>query len=338
MINIIFTKTNEEKNSEKEEKMMLCLKDNRDNKFNNINNIMEKNIILDINNDNEDELNQNDFTVSVCPFTEELCDQVINNALWVIEDNTFYDKGKLNIKPLNIDENFRLRNALTGFYLGIRQKGKTNIIISKIFSDTEKHEYEFFLVDSKSIIENLFFPYNFKFFHPLITDESEYVINDGKYILKGIFQNMNKNEEFEKEVNKEKFYYIDVEKYYLSISLTIDYKTPPTNIKGSIMKNSLMLSQKKLKGNILTIKNEEDDFIFNVKQIDVFKGSQVIYIQKIILKMERDLKNKSINVNSVNERILFIFNDSKKSIKTILFIGKETDKNQSRIMRTFQPF
>ena len=326
LINIIFTKKKEEKNSEKEERMMLCLKDNRDNKFFNKdkNNIFENNNILDINNDNEDELNQNDFIVSVCPYTEELCDQVINNALWVVEDNTFYDKGLINIKPLNIEDNFRLRNALTGFYLDIRQKAKANILISKIYLNSEKYEYEFSLVDNKSIIENLFFPFNFKFFHPLINDENEYVVNGGKYILKGIFQNINKNEVFEKEVDQKKFYYIDVEKYYLSISLSFDYKIPPSNIKRSIMKNSLVISQKKLKGNILIIKNAEDDFLFSVKQIDVFKGSQVIYIQKIILKMEHDLKNNNININSVNEKILFL----KEYLINIDFSFK--DKNQEK--------
>ena len=225
-------------------------------------------------------LNRNDFIVSVCPYTEELCEQVINYALWVIEDNTFYDKGGINIKPINIEDNFRLRNALTGFYLDINQKSKSklkaNIIISKIYLDSEKYEYEFNLVD---------------------------VVNNGKYILKGIFQNMDKNEVYEKEVNKNKFYYVDVEKYYLSISLTYDCKNSPTKIKGSLMKSSLLLSQKKLKEKILTIKNAEDDFLFSVKQIDVFKGSQVIYIQKIILKMEHDLKNNNININLVNEKI-----------------------------------
>ena len=330
LINIIFTKKKEEKNSEKEERMMLCLKDIRDNKFLNKckNNNMEKNNILDINNDNEDELNRNDFIVSVCPYTEELCEQVINYALWVIEDNTFYDKGGINIKPINIEDNFRLRNALTGFYLDINQKSKSklkaNIIISKIYLDSEKYEYEFNLVDSKSIMENLFFPYNFKFFLPLINDDNEYVVNNGKYILKGIFQNMDKNEVYEKEVNKNKFYYVDVEKYYLSISLTYDCKNSPTKIKGSLMKSSLLLSQKKLKEKILTIKNAEDDFLFSVKQIDVFKGSQVIYIQKIILKMEHDLKNNNININLVNEKILFL----KEYLINIDFSFK--DKNQEK--------
>ena len=89
----------------------------------------------DENKEKSDEININNYEVSTCIYTNELCDQVINNALWVIEDNLFYHKGGLNIKPVNIEESFRLRNALTGFYLDIKSKSINlinNILISKI--------------------------------------------------------------------------------------------------------------------------------------------------------------------------------------------------------------
>ena len=303
LLNIIFTK----KSIDKEEKMMLCLKDKREDKLfiktNNKNNLRAK---VDAGKDNNYELNKNNYEVSACLYTNELCDQVIHNALWIIEGNLFYHKGCLNIKPVNIEENFRLRNALTGFYLDIKPKNTTimnNILISKIYVESEKYEFQFNLIDGESIYEKLFFPYNFKLFHYIISDENTHVVNEGKYILKGIFQNMDKKHVFEREVDKEKFFYVNPDKYYLPISLYI--KTGVPNIKTSLLKSSLFLSTKFKKSTFLAIKNE-DDFIFNIKQIDTLDGSQVIYIYKIILQLENDLKNNNINFNSLNERVIFL--------------------------------
>ena len=53
------------------------------------------------------------------------------------------------------------------------------------------------------------------------------------------------------------------------------------------------------------IKNE-DDFVFNINKIDILKGNEVIFIQKIILKLEKDLKNQIININVLNDWIAFL--------------------------------
>ena len=302
LLNITFTK----KYLEKEEKMMLCLKEKDHKNFsknNIINNFKSKG---DIDKEKDDELDKNNYEISACVYTNELCNQVLNNALWVIESDLFYHKGGLNIKLVNIQENFRLRNALTGFYLDIKPKNLKsirNILISKIFLESEKYEFQFNLIDGNKIEENLFFPYNFKLCHYIISDENTHVINDGKYILKGIFQNMDKEHVFKKEVDGNKFYYVDVDKYYLPISLY--FKSG--NLKRSLIKDSEALNPNTntKKNFILTIKNE-NDFIFNIKQIDILIISQVIYIRKIILQLEKDLKNNNINLNSLNERVIFL--------------------------------
>jgi len=86
----------------------------------------------------------------------------LNNALWIIEDNLFDYRGGLNIKPIRIKKNFRIKNALTGFYLDIKQSGQKfkgiNKIISKIFIESEKYEYELCLTDGYSFDEKYFFP------------------------------------------------------------------------------------------------------------------------------------------------------------------------------------
>ena len=297
LLNIIFTK----KNIDKEEKMMLCLKDKRDYKLFNKKNFKSK---KDENKEKNDEININNYEVSACVYTNELCDQVINNALWVIEDNLFYHKGGLNIKPVNIEENFRLRNALTGFYLDIKSKSINfinNILISKIYMESEKYEFQFSLIDGKSIEEDLFFPYNFKLHHYIISEENTHIVPDGKYILKGIFQNMDKTHVFEREVNKKKFYYVESEKYYLPISLSLKANTG--NVASSVLRSSAL--QKLKKNTTMTLKNE-NDFIFNIKQIDTLEISQVLYIHKIILQLEKDLKNNNINFPSLNERVIFL--------------------------------
>ena len=295
LINIIFTK----KNNEKDEKMMLCLKEKTDYKHKFTNSIMKKSRFF--------EKDKNNFEVSCCAYKEELYEQVINNALWIIEDNLFYFQGTLNIKPVNIGENFRLKNAITGFYLDVRQRGikvLPSTLLNKSVSECDNYEYEFCLVDDKTLEDKFFFSHNFKFFHNTTNDSSTYVVDEGKYILKGIFQNRSKQKVFEEEVEKKKFYFVDDRKNYLPIA--IDFSKKVVNIKGSVIKNAFLLKQlSKTKTDNLMVKSEED-FVFSVKKIDVFEGSQVIFIQKIIIQLKKDLKFKDINLVNLNERITYL--------------------------------
>ena len=306
LINIIFTK----KKDDKEEKMMLCLREKTDYRHSTKNSIMKRSKYFEIRKSN--------YEVSMCDYTDKLYEQVINNALWVIEDNLFFYKGALNVKPINIKETFRLRNALTGFYLDIKQSGLkfgSHQFASNIQNKDDKKEYEFDLVDEQQLEAHYFFQFNFKFLNHIISDESKYVVNDGKYILKGIFQNIKKQAVFEEEVEKNQFSYIDAEKYYLPVSIDFsDNIDKKDNIKNTTMKNFLSLSQVNPKiiknfqnmNNIIVKYENDNDFIFTVNKIDVLKGSQVIFIQKVILLMKQDFNQKNINLNILNERLVFL--------------------------------
>ena len=232
LINILFTK----KDPKKEEIMMLCLKEKSGYRINNLVDKGNKKVKPNINfkKDKNEEIDKNKYEVSACVYKKELYEQAINNAFWIIEDDRFVCKGSLNIKPICIQENFRIKNALTGFYLDIKQKGQkfkgVNKIISQIFIESENYEYEFCLTDGHSLEEKYFFPNNFRLFHHFINDESTFIVNNGKYILKGVFQNLNKQEVFEQEVENEKIYFIDTDNYYLPISLEVGKSSGNVNI------------------------------------------------------------------------------------------------------------
>ena len=115
---------------------------------------------LDFNRIIKNEKDKINFEVSACVYKEEIYEQVLNNALWIIEDNLCDNKNSLYSQPIRIGKNFRIRNALTGFYLIIKQKGKNHLInniTSSIFYDIEKNDYEFFLVNEGYLEENFFF-------------------------------------------------------------------------------------------------------------------------------------------------------------------------------------
>jgi hypothetical protein len=159
LINILFTK----KDPRKEEIMMLCLKEKSGYRINNLVDKGNKKVKPNINfkKDKNEEIDKNKYEVSACFYKKELYEQAINNAFWIIEDDRFVCKGSLNIKPICIQENFRIKNALTGFYLDIKQKGQkfkgVNKIISQIFIESENYEYEFCLTDGHSLEEKYFF-------------------------------------------------------------------------------------------------------------------------------------------------------------------------------------
>ena len=88
--------------------------------------------------------------------------------------------------------------------------------------------------------------------------------------------------------------------------ISLDFTKNLFNYKGSSIKNSLFLSQLWRKNDNYLIIKSENDFIFNFKQIDVLKASQIIYIQKLILQLENELYNKNINLVSVNEKVIFL--------------------------------
>ena len=95
------------------------------------------------------------------------------------------------------------------------------------------------------------------------------ITDEGKYLLKGVFTNLKLS-----FINELEFY------YYQSVSLTI--------------KNNYNL----------LVKNEENDFIFSIKKIDVFQGNQINYIVKIIKILNVEIKENELNnFNAINEII-----------------------------------
>ena len=128
LINIIFTKKKKNLlNSQEhlnEKKMMLCLKHNKplsNSIYHNISNNKDISNEKDLNI-TEESIIQENYEVSVCEYTEDLCDQVTKYALWVIEDEEIYLKGSLNINLINTEKKIRIRNALTGLYLSVKKK------------------------------------------------------------------------------------------------------------------------------------------------------------------------------------------------------------------------
>ena len=284
LINIIFTCNLKEK----QERYMLGIEEKKDN-------------LID-----PDILNANNYKVVPYPYKEELHEQILKRAFWVIEERASNFEEDINRKPVKIGENFRIKNPSTGLYLNIRQKIgiKSSNNFDYLASDNTKSDYEFYLSDDQSLNDNLFIEYNFKLCHYIINSDSSYIMDDGKYILKGIFKNLNKNYLFQNKSN-DRFYFENIDSYYLPISLYFN------NISNFISSHTAIgLKRNSILNDIVSksefcIKNE-DDFIFNIKKIGILEGSQVNYIHKIILVLEKDLKENQLDITQLNAWIIFL--------------------------------
>ena len=262
----------------------------------------KENLIESENNNNK---NQDKYKVVPYLYTDELSEQVLEKAFWVIEQNNSDCCECLEKEPIKIKEGFRIKSPCTGLYLSIKHKNiiKSNYNINNKSSlnKNEKSEYEFCLIDNETINNNLFFENNFKFYHYIISDENKYIVDDGKYIIKGIFENFNKEEVLDNHTSNEIFDYNCLEQYYLPIFLILNDSS--VNKSGGFKRSSIsneIISKKEY-----VIKNE-DDFMFVIKKTDILKGSEVIFIHKIIMKLENDLKNQQLNINTLNDWISFL--------------------------------
>ncbi len=245
----------------------------------------------------------NNYKVVPYLYTDELCENVLKKTFWLIEEKNKNYAEDFNRAPIQIKEEFRIKHPDTGLYLSIKQKNinKFNNQNNFSLSEYEKYEYEFYLVDYNTLNDNLFFQNNFKFFHYVINDENTNILDDGKYILKGICKNFNKDYVFQNNVKNEKFCFSKLDSYYLPISLSFNTKNFPAGL--GLKKNSIL--NEFFSKNEFVIKNE-DDFIFNIKKVNIFKGNEVIFIHKIIVKFENDLKNQKLNINSLNDWLSFL--------------------------------
>ena len=259
----------------------------------------------------DSEINNNiqnkEYKVVSYLYTEELSKQVLNNAFWVIEQNNSESCESLEKEPIKLKEGIRIKSPSTGLYLNIRQKNiiKQNFNLNNRtnLNKFEKYEYEFCLVDNEAINNNLFFENNFKFYHYIISDENKYIVDNGKYILKGIFENFNKDYVSKNQSSNEIFDFNNLEHYYLPINI---YTNDTSINKTEEFKKNLITNEIISKMDFFIKSEDEYDFVFVMKKIDFFKGSEVIFIRKIILKLENDLKNQKLNINILNDWLSFL--------------------------------
>ena len=291
-------KVKKQKKEEKENKVNIENKENKENKEDieiiEYNGIKELNL-QEENSENEEKENSNNenkeisdneekekeeeeeeesiinknYRVIGLPYKNELYEHILNNSFWEIEE----DIENLNIlykEPIKIEQNIRIKNVSTGLYLSIRKKKifdaniSDSVDISSFLS--ENNSYEFALVDDYNLNKKLHINYNFLFFNYMLENASSEIIDEGKYILKGVFRKLKIRN------------LTDLGYYYESIGLN---------------KNNTLIK-------------DEDDFYFNIKKINIFKGFEVNYIKKIISFLNDEITdNKLINNIIINENITF---------------------------------
>ena len=269
LINIIFSYTRDNK----EEQYMLSVekKENLINQYQNFD-------IVNYNSEEEKKEkadNNSEYRIIGVRYCNELFEHVLNNSFWVIEEKLdFFDNS--NKKPIQIREHIRIKNLYTGLYLSVynnyEDDNQSNLKDDDSFSFFENKTYQFKLVPEEILNNNPFLENNFLFFNYMLDSNCSEIVDDGKYILKGVFRKFKL-----KNLNQ-------LEHYYQSISLGM------TN-----------------KNNNLSVKTEED-FIFKIKKIDVNHGNQVIYVKKIISILEEEInKNNLVNNVIINDSIRFFF-------------------------------
>ena len=234
-------------------------------------------VIKEEHDENEKKDKYDEYILIGVPVTDELSLHVLYNSFWVIEeDDSCYEE--IIKSPIEIKKYFRIHNLNIGLYLNIRLK-KNNLFFD--YNDFSKSEelsnklFQFNLVDDEMLNTQFRFKYNFLFnnysFDNLITE----VVDNGEYILKGIYNQESNLNIFHK--------YID---YYKPISLSIYNKNNE---------------------NRLDIKRE-DDFIFKIKKVDLHRGIQVTYVQKIIETLKKNVEENDIKNDSlINKSIKFFF-------------------------------
>jgi len=263
LINIIFSFTKDNK----EEQYMLSVekKENFNLNFQNFD------IVNYINEEDEKEKmdNKDEYRIVGIKYGNELCEHVLNNSFWVIEEkfDNFVNNDK---KPIQIKEHIRIKNLYTGLYLSVYNQN--NLKDDDSFSFIENKTFQFKLVPEETLNTNPFLEYNFLFFNYMLDSNCSEIVDEGKYILKGVFRKIKIS-----RLNQ-------LEKYYQSISIDMGKKN-----------NNLLVKS-------------EDDFIFKIKKIDVNHGNQVIYVKKIISILEEEInKNNLVNNVIINDSIRFFF-------------------------------
>ena len=258
IINIIFSSV---KNNIKEELMLSVLKKEKK---------IEKRSEDEELIDSEEKLKYDEYYLTGIPYTNKLDKHIINNSFWIIEEDTSCLEEIIK-QPIGVKTQFRIRNLNVGLYLKIKELGNmslNNYSYSEEYSDLL---YEFYLVDESTLDKDFRFEYNFLFLNSSFGILSSEVMDEGEYILKGVYHKL----KF-KDWNNYKSY----------------YKPLALNMKNN---------------NRLEIK-QEDDFIFKIKKVDLQKGIQVTYVKKIMDTLDKVINDNVImeeNNIIINESIKF---------------------------------
>ena len=240
-------------------------------------------------------------------YDENLFEHVVNNSFWVIENENFRHKDETyERQALKIGDLVKIKNPLLGLYLRIKKKEKeqknnsetgenNNIIAGNLSTKNinilnnnintnnnalEEDEYEFELVNEEEL-EKQYYTYNFKFFHYNVNEENQNMVADGKYVLKSVFRVLNDNTE--NNQNKVlQFDYKEKESYFEPIFLTMKNESDSISIKI------------------------EDDYILEIRKIDINEGNQAIYLQNVIIDLDyilKSYKKKKTSSNSIIKKI-----------------------------------
>ena len=226
---------------------------------------------------------ENQVRVKLIPYEEDFYKHVINNSFWVLEEELTEQKEKLKKSPLKPGAQIKIKNALLGLYLKVKKKGneiKIEELEQKIdennpnqnIDNTTKNsdngdgaEYEFELVDGETLIKNNFVFSNFKIFHYSIDKNVEYMSYKGKYALSNFFKD--EQEEFKN------FDFDEINKYFQPLSINLD-------------------SEKKY----FLLQKNENEFMIEIKKVDIFEANHVIYMSKLIKNfnfyLEKCIKNE----------------------------------------------
>ena len=253
--------------------------------------------------------------VKVIPYEKEFYKHVMNNCFWVIEEEIFDYKERLKRLPLTVGSQIKIKNVLLGLYLKIKKKGNGNINPTEInnlesgniennedinnqenqknnIDNDDENEYEFELVDEKSLINKSFFLSNFLIYHYNMNKKMKYMDFKGKYALRSIFKE-----------NTDNFDFNELNKYFQPLSINIDVEK----------KYSLLMKN-------------EDDFIFEIRKVDIFEANHVIYIKKIIQNLDFFLKKckyQSIDIDTSIYSILLNISFFRNYLLNIEYIFRD---------------
>ena len=229
---------------------------------------------------------RNQIRVKLVPYETDFYKHVLNNSFWVIEEELTDYKEKLEKSFLKEKTQIKIKNVLLGLYLKVKKKGN-DIEIEEAAKEDDKNsnridnnnsvneeeeeaEYEFELVDEETLIKNNFFFSNFRIFHYNINEKNEYMSYKGKFALRNNFK------DDQKEIDE--FDFEEINKYFQPLSINLD-------------------SEKKY----YILQKNEDEYIFEIKKVDIYEANHVIYINKIIKNFNFYLEKcirKEIRINN----------------------------------------